>query len=520
MIIFSGVEVPSNRTLLESCGAKTVMLNYWGLRKRGLPKTKPYLIGEHFFANMKVFVDSGASQVDKSQLTDREVEEYAADYEDFISMNYDRIDGWLEFDSKRWGLPRIIKERAAFENDPKMWTVWHESYGLPVLRQWAQEYHNVAIPHSAIESQANLAAHLRPLKAQTDVNLMALYSVDPDNLRQIPFDYVTTLSWISPMRRGETIVWDGKKLNRYPKRMKDQARRRYKKLLSDAGFDFEKFVTDDTKEATKVAVWSYQQLEASMSKDKDKDKPDLKVIKGELPSLEEMLDDMSEDNLHDEMLVDNSEDTLHTGLMDFDPHPSDNKGMETRNSERDEVVERDPSEKTSMPVFNYEMKTIVDTDDEGNEILKDVPVVKGKGDSLRQCNTCFVASNCPAFKPNNTCAFNLPVEVKTKEQLKSLLNSIIEMQGQRVAFMRFAEEMNGGYADPNVSQEVDRLFKLVKSMKELEENREFVRITAERQASGGVLSAIFGDRASALREMEQPISEEDTTEIIRKSVED
>jgi hypothetical protein len=27
------------------------------------------------------------------------------------------------------------------------------------------------------------------------------------------------------------------------------------------------------------------------------------------------------------------------------------------------------------------------------------------------------------------------------------------MQGQRVAFMRFAEEMNGGYADPNLSQE-------------------------------------------------------------------
>jgi hypothetical protein len=102
---------------------------------------------------------------------------------------------------------------------------------------------------------------------------------------------------------------------------------------------------------------------------------------------------------------------------------------------------------------------------------------------LRQCDTCFVAANCPAFKPQSACAFNLPVEVKTKEQLKGLLNTIIEMQGSRVAFARYAEELNGGYPDPNTGQEIDRLFKLVNQMKELEENKEFIRITAERQTS-------------------------------------
>jgi hypothetical protein len=173
-----------------------------------------------------------------------------------------------------------------------------------------------------------------------------------------------------------------------------------------------------------------------------------------------------------------------------------------------------------MPVFGYQMKQVVDVDEDGNEILTKVPVVQNQSVSMRQCNTCFVAANCPAFKPDNTCAYNLPIEVKTREQLKALLTAIIEMQGQRVAFMRFAEEANGGYADPNTSQEMDRLFKLVKSVKELEENKEFIRITAERQSSGGVLSAIFGDRAQALREMEQPLNEEQTTMIIRQSLED
>jgi hypothetical protein len=444
---------------------------------------------------MKVWVDSGATQADKAGLSQRELEEYAANYEEFVALNYDRIEGWVEFDSQVWGLPKVVQNRAAFQNDPKMWVVWHDTYNMLLLRDWAQQYANVAIPGTAIEKVTSLSGLVRNAKAQNDVKFHALATAKPDNLRQIPFDTASTLAWTSPMRRGETIVWDGTKLVRYPKKMKDQARLRYKNVVAQAGLNFDKFVNDDTTEATKVAVWSYLQLEAKM----DKNKPDLRVIKGGLPSLEEML-------------VDNNDDTLYTGLMDFDTTPSNNRDMEVRKK----VEPRDPSEKVNLPVFGFESKTIVDADD----TLRDVPVVRSQQASLRQCNTCFVAANCPAFKPDNMCAFNLPVEVKTKEQLKDLLTSVIEMQGQRVMFMRYAEELNGGYADPNVSQEVDRLFKLIANMKDLESNKEFVQITASRETSGGVLSAIFGDRASVLKEMEQPLNEEQTTRIIKTSIED
>jgi hypothetical protein len=301
------------------------------------------------------------------------------------------------------------------------------------------------------------------------------------------------------MRRGETIIWDGTKLVRYPKKMKDQARPRYKAIVDRAGLDYLEFIQDSTLEATKVAVWSYKQLEISM----DKKTPNFHIIEGG----------------KGENLSDNS-DQFMTGLMGFETPTSDNSEVEVRKNSANEVIQRDPSEVQNLPVFGVKMKTIVDTDDEGKEVLKDVPVLNNQYSSLRQCDTCFVASNCPAFKPSNSCAFNLPVEVKTKDQLKALLTAIIEMQGQRVAFMRFAEEMNGGYADPNVSQEIDRLFKLVGNLKELEENREFVRITAERQSSGGVLSAIFGDRAQALKELPESLKEESVTKIIQQSIED
>jgi hypothetical protein len=112
------------------------------------------------------------------------------------------------------------------------------------------------------------------------------------------------------------------------------------------------------------------------------------------------------------------------------------------------------------------------------------------------------------------------VEIKTKEQLKGLLNAIVEMQGARVAFARFAEELNGGYPDPNTGQEIDRLFKIVGEIKKLEENKEVLRMTVERQTSGGVMSALFGDRANTLRELpNNGLSEGDASKIIKDQLE-
>ena len=473
------------------------MVSYWGLRKRGMPKTKAYLISEQFEEHLKVWVDSGASQADKAGLSVRELEEFAADYEEFIALNYDRIEGWVEFDSQVMGLPWIQQQRAAFLNDPKLWVVWHESYNTLLLKKWADEYQNIAIPGEAVEAIPSLSGIIRGLNSKCKFHALAL--AKPDNLRQIPFSSTATLSWTSPMRRGETIIWDGSKLVRYPKKMKAQARPRYKHIVEGAGRDFQKFIDDDTTEATKVAVWSYLQLEANTM---SKDKPKFNVVKGG----------------KQDMLSDNNDDTLYTTLMEMGPYLSDNSGSEVRKIEKPEIVQRDPSEVTSMPILGYQMKTVVENED-GRDVLKDVPVVQSNYTSLRQCNTCFVAANCPAFVENSTCGFNLPVEVKTPEQLKALNTALLEMQAQRVAFMRFAEEMNGGYADPNVSQEMDRYFKMLKNMKELDEQKEFIQITAQRNAKGGVLDAIFGSRVDAAKQQPPGIGEDKTTMIIQSKLE-
>lgn len=499
-IIFSGAEVGSNRTLLEGQKVTYMGINYFNLRKRGLPKTKLWLISEHFTPETQVYIESGAKQAEKNNLSRQELVDLAADYQEFLVNNADRAFAFTEFDSTVLGLEWVKEQRPFFSNDPKLWVVWHQEYGVQELASMSELYQNVVIPNEAIESLTNLAALTRSYSRQFGTTFHALGCAKPDNLRQIPFATASTMSWLSPMRRGETIVWDGSKLVRYPKRMKDQARPRYKAILQSAGLDYLAFTADTNQEGTKVAVWSYKKLEESM----DKKSPNFHIIEGG----------------KEPVVSDNSEDTLYSGLMELGGIPSDNSGVEMRKKEPTEVIQRSPEEMQNLPVFGFKMKTIVDTDEEGREVLKDVPVIQTQNSSLRQCDTCFVAANCPAFKPSNNCAFNLPVEVKTKDQLKALLTAIVEMQGQRVAFMRFAEEMNGGYADPNVSQEIDRLFKLVGDLKDMETNKEFIQITAQRQSSGGVLSAIFGDRAQALRELPETLKEESVTRIISESIED
>ena len=499
-IIFSGAEVGSNRTLLEGQKVELMGLNFWGLRKRGLPKTKRWLISEHFDSDVQVVIESGAAQADKAGLSKEELTSLAVEYQEFLVDNSERATAFMEFDSLVLGQEWVAQQRAFYEHDPKFWVVWHEEYGLPALKSLCQNHQNVVIPNDEIESVTSLSAVTRGYQRQFGTQFHALACAKPDNLRQVPFSTASTLSWLSPMRRGETIVWDGTKLNRYPKKMKSQARPRYKAIVEKAGLDYLAFNQDSTLEATRVAVWSYKKLEASM----DKKTPDLHIIDGGKKDL----------------VSDNSDTPLLSGLRELGGYLSDNSDLDMRKKEPTELVQRAPEEMQNLPVFGYKMKTVVETDEDGKDVLKDVPIISNQSTSLRQCDTCFVAANCPAFKPSNSCAFNLPVEVKTKEQLKSLLTTIVEMQGQRVAFMRFAEEMNGGYADPNLSQEIDRLLKLVGNINEMDQNKEFIQITASRQSSGGVLSAIFGDRAQALKELPEALREDTVTRIISESIEE
>ena len=488
-LIYLGADVPSNRVILETMGVKNVGVSFWRLVKRGLPKNKRYLLENYFPDYMNIHVNPGIPE--NAQITHGELKDFAIDYEDFIAHNMDRLASFIEIDHPILDKSAISMQReAAWAEEDKFWATIREDHSYAEIVDMCQQYTDIAIPYSIIEADVSLAAKTRALTTQYGTTFHALACAKPDNLRQIQVASASTQSWLSPMMRGETIVWDGTKLLRYPKKMKDQARPRYKAVYEKAGLDFDKIINDDPVEVARLALWSYDQFEERFN--------------------------MTNNHSDDVELYHNSADMAEAETAENTPVVHDNKGGGMR-----KLISRERDDMATLPVFATEIKTIVEQDEHGRDIIKDVPLMRSSSVSLRACNTCFVASNCPAYKPSNACAFNLPVEVKTKEQLSALLTAIIEMQGQRIAFARFAEELNGGYPDPNTSQEVDRLFKLLKTMKDLEDNSSYVKMTVEAKNGGGVLSQIFGERAQNLNQLpDGGLDNEQVTRIIQQGIED
>jgi hypothetical protein len=106
-----------------------------------------------------------------------------------------------------------------------------------------------------------------------------------------------------------------------------------------------------------------------------------------------------------------------------------------------------------------------------------------------------LASRCPQFQENTECAFSLPIEIKTKDQLNAAMRALVEMQVGRVMFARFAEEMEGQGIDTSLSAEMDRVFAMVEKMRSIKDSRDTVSFTMEARGSSGVLSRLFGAKA-------------------------
>lgn len=474
--IYLGADVPSNRVIMEQAAVKRVGVSVWGLIRRGLPKTKQYLLSNYFPDSMEIYVYPGIPT--NKQYSADELEEFCAEYEAFIAQNLDRITLFTEVQHPNLSAEFVAEQRrTAWDDvpDEKFAAVFDGTD----LESLATRYLNVAIPAQYLDDNFTLDARLRGYSNRHGTVFHALGVAKPDSIRNSPFETAATLAWLSPMMRGETIVWDGAKLIRYPKRMKDQARPRHKNSYDLAGLDFDKIQADDAIEISKLALWSYNQLE----------------IRNESTDLVTMSDE------------NNSLQNSQTPLSD----------VTNRGAVPLKISQRNPAEMRTLPVVGMETIRSLEPDATGVETLRDVPVLKSATTSMRVCDTCFIKNNCPAYQPANSCAYNLPLELKTKDQLKSVINTMLEIQGQRVVFGKFVEDLNGGYPDPNVGQEMDRFFKMLETIKKLDESKELMRVTVERQGSAGALSALFGDRAQALNKLpNNGMNEEQTNEVIKK----
>jgi hypothetical protein len=388
-----------------------------------------------------ILLDSGAFGANKNpgQHDEPGWLNYETAYCEFVEDNIDGLDIVAEFDLQMLGYDHIKGMRETFWDGlgSKFMPIWHPTYGMDELERLARRYDRVGVPGSSLSDLSYLGGRINTLSRQWDCRFHGIALTQPEVLRNVHFATAASTSWISPSKFGDTQVFDGVRLKRYPKKYKDQSRRRHKMLFEKAGFDAQKILNDDPVEVTRFTVWSWRRFEESLAKHR-----------GVTPSPEGVTVEIA-----------------HQGTAPVDP-----SGV---------VARTEPA--APLPVLNFG----------ASEVLTLAPA-----GTVRTCNNCYVASNCPAYKPESACAFNIPVELRTREQLLGALYSVVEMQVQRVAFGRYTEELEGGYADPNLSGEMDRLMRLVKELKDIEDSRDSLKINVEARAGAGVLSRIFGERTA------------------------
>lgn len=450
-LYLGGAEEPGWRRLLIDNGARHIALSFRHLHRR-LPKTKPFLLAERVPDGVSIFLDSAAHNAKRNEAREHSLTIFD-DYVRFIDNNIDRLTLFSEFDAMDDPEWLQTQREKYWDGFPpeQFMPVWHAAHGVDELRRLAERYTNVGVPRSDITP--SLVVALRSLAGTATFH--AIGEADPDVLRHA-FSSASTHSWLSATKYGETIVWMNNRLKRYPSKMKAQARRRHRMLFEKAGFNSRAIEDDDHDEVARFTIWSFLRLEEHLA-------------------------------------------AHRPGPPTGEPIKMTPARTENGHAPVGGLAPRMRNSRQALPV-------LVGAPGKPSALVHE---------PVRRCDACHVAAGCPAFLGGAECAFDIPVEVKTKEQLLGLLQGVIEMQAQRVVFGRYAEELEGGYPDPNVSNEMDRLMRVIGQAKAIQDDRDFLTISVQAHAQAGVLSRIFGAREAApTRQLQRGLSPQETDHVV------
>lgn len=469
-LYYGGAEIPAWREMLRDQQVTTVSLSYVGLQRR----TQNSLQG-YFPDSQQVFLDSGAYTFNKEESTYgfEDALETAAQYMDFIKENLKYVHMVSEFDARQLGQEYIEKFRKEFYASlppDKFMPIWHPENGRDELERLCSSYSIVGVCQSDIHGDTSHVPLFNSYISRYNVRLHGVGITSKKLLEAVRWDSVSSTSWLSPSMYGDTFVWTGRELKRYPKTYKERARKTHRNIFESNGFNLARIEADDTYEVLRLSLWSWQQYINHISR--------VTTKAG------------NENTINAESAV-NAVGTL-----------AEKSGTASLSNE---IVK--PRETVSLPV----MSTIFREEEDTEEPL---PILKVRSDSMRVCNTCILKNTCPGYEEDSNCLYNIPIEVKTTVQLRALHDGLIEMQTQRVLFMKMAEDQSGGYADPNLSAEMDRLNRMIKTKIEGEKNTFSASINISESPQGpGFMEKLLGTEAvNKIRELEAPVHADDIIE--------
>jgi hypothetical protein len=339
------------------------------------------------------------------------------------------------------------------------------------LQDWT--YPVVALTDDNVKHQSAL----RTILSQFSHNTLIAVTGSSRGVERL--DALVTSAWIASQKYGETQVWGGTKLHRYAGSRKAEARPRHRADIERLGIDYKLIEVDDPEETARLAVVSWLAWEERHA-----------VTAPNLVALSSTEEYSDQDGMG----------SAHVGLASV---------SRAARHDREQIL---------LPVMGLEAHEERQVDGNGEETFRVTESVSGVGQLMRSCDSCFIATKCPAFQPQHTCAFKIPVVIKSKDQLQGLMRTVIEIQGQRVLFARFAEEIEGQGLDGSLSSEIDRLFKSLAAMKEINDTRDVLRLEMEARGNSGMLSRLFGaDIGNTAKALQAPLHSDQVLDAFERS---
>lgn len=432
-IYFSGCEVPAHRSVLGAAGAKRYAFNVTALYAR-LPKKAEWNLDKVVAADVGVLL-----------------------YCDPTDTDYDKYAGFIHEHGYRAQLivvPPLVEISWEANLLPLLVPIWTgEPEHLEFLKD--SDYQQFCVPDS-LAQDTKLIAKARSFAHRWKMKTVLLSS-NATAIEAGRWDAVVISSWLSVQRYGEFQVWDGRKVLRLDTVHKDAALLQNRGHIEALDTDFEAIKRWDKRAASVLAVRSWLQLETRQG-------GAIATISGR------------------------------------DLHPSEQGGVEsgvdrtTDERPKAELLVRDTELLPGVQLVEF-TEELQDGDGSKNLITHN-KLVLDTSSNMRRCNNCKLSSVCPKYEPNHNCAFTIPVEIRSKDQLASTLNSVIEMQLQRVMFAYMSEQMEGVGLDPLVSLEFERLLKMVERIKNISDNRDVLRFEMTAKAEAGTMQQLFGSAAA------------------------
>lgn len=290
--------------------------------------------------------------------------------------------------------------------------------------------------------QAKVAAAARSHK------LMGIGVITAKQLKMSKLSATLNGSWYSASRFGELVVWDGKQIHRATPTRRDDVLAKYRVAVNRSGIDRDRLKGGDKDALLDLSLWSWKNFADSL-----------------------------------------------TGVR---PMPI-RRIVTEPGSESD----TENSSQTSTALVRRELEvlpTMLAVRNEEGELEG----FKTPAHSMRQCDDCFLAGQCPKFQPGAKCAYEIPVQIQNKGQVVGSAIHLLEMQLQRIEFLRMSEDLQGGYADPTLSSEIERYFVMLERTRDIMDNRDSFTVHIEgRGDAGGILSEIFGkDTGNAAQQLD------------------